>query len=292
MLCEASPIKRKRRTQTELDELLESANSIIDESDRQITIRHLFYRLVSAGAIDKTEREYSNLCHHLAKWRRDGSIEWDAFADTTRWHSVTRTYADAEQALQYTAEAYRKNLWIGQTAHVEIWAEKDAIKSILYGAANSWGVRTFTCRGFTSLSSLYSCAMEWKRRQESGKDIHVYYFGDHDASGLAIDASIERTLQDDFDIYVDLERVAVTPEQIALYDLPTRPQKKSDTRSRNFEGEAVEIDAMSPDVLCEIVEECITRHIDSHEWEQMQIAEQAEKETLGNLLGLFRGAQS
>ena len=113
-----------------------------------------------------------------------------------------------------------------------------------------------------------------------GKDIFIYYFGDHDASGVAIDPAIERSLREDFDAEFTLERVAVTREQIDEYDLPTRPQKQSDTRARNFDGEAVEIDAMRPEVLCQLVEDCITRHIDQHQWDQLKRTEVAEKESL------------
>ena len=43
-------------------------------------------------------------------------------------------------------------------------------------------------------------------------------------------------------------RVAVKPEHIAKYDLPTRPQKE-DKRGAIAVEEAVEIDAMDPDIV-------------------------------------------
>jgi hypothetical protein len=36
------------------------------------------------------------------------------------------------------------------------------------------------------------------------------------------------------DSEIHFERLALTPEQIAVWDLPTRPNKASDTRSKNF----------------------------------------------------------
>jgi hypothetical protein len=50
-------------------------------------------------------------------------------------------------------------------------------------------------------------------------------------------------------------RVAVNPEQIEEFDLPTRPTKKTDSRAKTFEGESVEVDAIPPARLRQMVEE-------------------------------------
>ena len=74
-----------------------------------MTIRHLFYGLVTLGQIEKTEREYKLLCHHLAKWRRAGKVPWEVFADGTRWWHGTHRYDSMEEALRDTAETCRRN---------------------------------------------------------------------------------------------------------------------------------------------------------------------------------------
>ena len=58
------------------------------------------------------------------------------------------------------------------------------------------------------------------------------------------------------------------PEQIENSDLQTRPTKKTDSRSRSFEGESVEVDAIAPDQLRAICEQCITQHIDDEQLER------------------------
>ena len=69
-----------------MDLLLDSIQTILAGEQDQITIRHLFYRLVGLGVIEKTEQAYKLLCGHLSKWRRSEEIPWNAFADNTRWH--------------------------------------------------------------------------------------------------------------------------------------------------------------------------------------------------------------
>ena len=79
---------------------------------------------------------------------------------------------------------------------------------------------------------------------------------------------------------ITFERVAVTPEQIESMSLPTRPTKKSDSRSKNFEGESVEVDAIDPAVLRKMADGCITRHIDQRKLEFTTLAEMSERELL------------
>ncbi|MBE7464805.1 MAG: hypothetical protein HS116_15125 [Planctomycetes bacterium] len=271
-----SPIKRARRTKGDLDRLLDGVQEILDAEDDQITIRHLFYRLVGNGLLDKSEPAYKGLCNHLSKWRKKGAVEYSAFADNSRFYYRQDMHNSIEEAIRSTVDAYRRNLWAQQDHYVEVWVEKDAIASILYGAASTYGVPVFPCRGFASLSSLYVAAEEFKRKARRGKAVHVYYFGDHDPSGRAIDPAIMQSFAD-MGVAPSFTRVAVTKEQITAFNLPTRPTKKSDTRSKNFEGESVEIDAMPMHELRRLVESCITRHIDTGEWERQRGIEEIER---------------
>jgi hypothetical protein len=68
---------------------------------------------------------------------------------------------------------------------------------------------------------------------------YIYHFGDFDPSGDAGE-KIEETLRElapDADIM--FERIAVTPEQIAGWDLPSRPTKASDTRAKAYRAAVI-----------------------------------------------------
>ncbi|PYJ98018.1 MAG: hypothetical protein DME23_13185 [Verrucomicrobia bacterium] len=124
-----------------MSELLAAIQGILRGEDGQITIRHLFYRLVGQRLIEKIEKAYKSLCAHLSRWRRLEEIAWSAFADNTRWHIRQPTFEGVEDALKNTVENYRRNLWATQPFYIEVWVEKDAIAGIVAGTANSWGVR-------------------------------------------------------------------------------------------------------------------------------------------------------
>ena len=253
--------KRRRRSVGELDDLLQVVRGLLAQQSGAISIRHLFYLVESTGAIEKTERGYKNLRQQLTKWRRAGSIEWSAFTDSTRWYYGRPGHPSMAACLEESIRTYRYAIWQDVDAHVEIWGEKDAIASILLEAADPWHVQVFPVRGFASLTSLYNAAETFREKQAEGKIVYVYYFGDHDPSGVAIDPAAVAALRDDFGVKIIFERVAVTEAQIGRYRLPTRPTKATDSRAKDFVGESVEIDAMARDVLIGLVEDCITQHL-------------------------------
>jgi hypothetical protein len=111
--------------------------------------------------------------------------------------------------------------------------------------------------------------------------VFLYHFGDHDPSGLDIDRYIVDGIREiglGGEFY--LERVAVTEEQIVAMGLPTRPTKTSDTRSGNFKGESVEVDAIKSRDLLELCDAAIARHVDGHRLEQLQAIEAEERRVL------------
>jgi hypothetical protein len=81
------------------------------------------------------------------------------------------------------------------------------------------------------------------------------------------------------------ERVAVTPEQIVAWDLPTRPDKKSG-------DPAVEVDAIPPNQLRDMCRHAIERHVDANRWRVLQKIEAEERRGLVRLAarGLNGGA--
>jgi hypothetical protein len=275
----------KRRSKAQMDDLLSAILEIVDAEESAITIRHLFYRLVGQNVIPKTERAYKSLDGHLSRWRKNGEVPWDAFSDSTRWHIQNQTFDGIADALQRARETYRRDLWATQPYYTEVWVEKDAVAGIVSDITSEFGVPLFVCRGFASLSSLYSASLTFKRAQQSGKAVMVYHLGDYDPSGHAAADAIETTFEDVFDVAVNFERIAITRDQIDEFDLPTRPTKKSDSRAKNWSGEeCVELDSMPPAELRQLVEDAIVSRIDQHAWKQIQKIEREEQKTLKRTL--------
>ena len=64
-----------RRSNTELQRIYDAMLRIVS-ADHPMTLRGLFYRLVSEGLIPKTENEYEKVGRYLLKLRRDGVIPY------------------------------------------------------------------------------------------------------------------------------------------------------------------------------------------------------------------------
>src|SRR5262249_14445233 len=158
-----------------------------------------------------------------------------------------------------TAAFYRKNLWADADSYVETWLEKDALAGVIYPVTSMFDVPLMVARGYASLSFLYNAA-----EYINALDVpaHIYHLGDFDPSGVNAGEKIEETLRElapDAEIY--FERIAVTEQQIDDWNLPTRPTKKSDTRSKGFGDISVELDAIEPNRLRNLVQETIEQHL-------------------------------
>ena len=146
-----------------------------------------------------------------------------------------------------------------------------------------YDVPLMVARGYASLSFLYSAA---EAISELVVPTYIYHLGDFDPSGVNAGEKIEETLRELApDAEIAFERIAVTPEQIADWDLPTRPTKASDTRSKNFGEISVELDAIEPNQLRELVQGAIERHLPPEQFEILKAAEESERDIITRLVG-------
>jgi hypothetical protein len=91
-----------RRTRSEIEEIEKQIMSVLSEDSPQ-TVRQVFYRLVSTGAIAKTENEYRHtVSRMLTKMRVQGEIPFGWIADSTRWMRKPRTFDNMMNALEST----------------------------------------------------------------------------------------------------------------------------------------------------------------------------------------------
>jgi hypothetical protein len=260
-----------------------------------MTVRQVFSALTVRGGIEKTEAEYKRtVVRLLDDLRWGGEIRWDAISDATRWMHKPRSDANVEDAISQTAKFYRRNLWADNDDYVEIWCEKEALAGVIAEINYEFDVLLMVSRGFSSSGYLQRAA---DKITDIDKPTFVCHFGDHDPSGLWISEQIDRNLQRHLDdigeFYLNdflFERVAVTTEQIAQWNLPTRPTKpeaEGNRHAKNFAGDSVELDAIPVDQLHALVKGVISRHVDPDKLRILGIAEESERALLQ---GLGRGS--
>jgi hypothetical protein len=175
------PTKTGRRSQTDIRRIKDAIYGLL-EDDNPMTVRQVYYRLVSEGEIDKTEGEYKQtVCRLLGVMRRAREIPFGWIADNTRWMRKPSTYSSLESMLDEQKSLYRRSLWNDQEAYVEIWLEKDALSGVLYPVTAEWDVPLMVTRGYPSISYLHSAA---EAIADQSVPTYLYYFGDHEEDRL------------------------------------------------------------------------------------------------------------
>jgi hypothetical protein len=119
---------------------------------------------------------------------------------------------------------------------------------------------------------------------------HVYVLTDFDPSGVSIAEKVEEELTERAPLSdITVERLAVDREQIEQWNLPTRPTKSTDTRASKFRRihgtDSVELDAIPPDQLRQLVKDAIDSHMEPWRLKQFQMVEQEERATLRSMFG-------
>jgi len=253
-----------------------------------MTVRQVFYQAVVRNLIEKSEAGYSRVQRALVQMRRDGALPYSWIADYSRLRRQPDTFDSIAEALEITAECYRRALWSQAGAYVEVWCEKNALLGVLYPVTAQFDVPLMISGGFSSDTFIYGTAEEMKA---AGRPCWVYEFGDRDPSGVSISQTLEKKLRQFApEVELHFERIAVTLEQIEEFNLPTRPTKRTDSRAKGWEGESVELDAIAPDTLRGLVRECIERHIDPVHLENLQLTEDVERETIREIAAAMGGA--
>jgi hypothetical protein len=244
-----------------------------------LTVRQLFYRLVVADLIDKTDAEYKNVACRLSGEMRDsGTLPFSWIVDNSRWMRKPQSFSSMEAALDDAAAYYRRDLWQDQDAYVEVWCESDSIAGVIYPETAQWDVPLMVSKGFSSKTFLHDAAVAL---ESQGKPAFLYYAGDYDPSGLWIDQKIIDGIKKYApDADFTFQRVAVTPEQIEEWKLPSRPPKSKDSRAKKFRGGCVELESLTTEQIRGIIRHSIEGHINQRQLEQSRRIETAERETL------------
>jgi hypothetical protein len=256
------------------------------EEDSPMTGRQVFYQLVVRGVIERTEAQYQGTVIRLmTEMRLDGTLPYEWVTDESRRPRITQTFNNIQDALAHTAKFYRRSALAQSDDYVEIWVEKDALAGAMWDPAWEYDVPLMVSRGMPTITFLHRSAQAIARAAHVGKQAYIYQFGDHDFSGVLIPQTIERRLREmceGLDVPAPIvERVPLIEELIDHYDLPTRPTKREGNRhAKDFAGDSVELDALPPRVLRQMVTEVIERHISVADTEILRAAEDSERELL------------
>lgn len=267
-------------------EQLEVINSIIKEYAKEgyrLTLRQLYYQLVSRDIIANQLKEYSKLSGLLVKGRMAGIVDWDAIEDRIRVPYIPYSVDGIEDAIKDTIDQYRLDRQENQEVYIEMWVEKDALSGVLKRITSHYHIKLMVNRGYSSCTAMHDAYKRFKNQEEMGKKVFLLYLGDHDPSGLDMDRDIKQRLEE-FGVDVEVKRIGLTSEQIKKYNPPTNPAKFKDPRAKDyierFGKSSWEVDALNPKILHELVKKNVEELINMDKFEEKIEQESRDKEKL------------
>jgi hypothetical protein len=262
-------------------ELIDAAGTVLD-IQQPMTIRQLFYRLVSQSLIPNDRKHYQLVSRIMTKARDDGRIPFDYITDRSRPEYKPNVFRDAAGYAKAVQRSYRKDYWATQDEHVEVWVEKDAIIGSIQETCDELGITIRVGRGFLSTTRAHEIAEQFDEIDVTDKPITVFYLGDHDPSGQAIETDLYNRIREysRSGVVFELKRLAIFKEDIKKYNLPPLRIKQTDNNAagfaRKYGHQCVELDALPPDILRARIKDAVEEHIDFDVWHRSKNTEKAE----------------
>jgi hypothetical protein len=303
--------------------LIRRADDILQQYYRNgagfpLTLRQLFYKLVSENTIANTPKEYDRLGQVMTDARYWGLIDWDMLIDRTRSMWDWEYFENERQAIEKAAEDFMFDCWQDQKQRVEVWIEKDAAIGTIEAVCTELRVPYGSTRGYHSTSGVKSGATRiFGFLTEGDQKLLALHLADHDPSGWDMTRDVRDRLRELvsvdlgrrflatggfgvggdalgeggawYDDNVEVRRLGLNMDQIRELDLPSQPIKTTDTRSpkyvEQFGHQGWELDALEPDYLADLIRSAVLAVRDAPAWDATMDDEDVASRNLG-LAGL------
>lgn len=257
-----------------------------------LTVRQVFYQMVSKGYIENTRNSYQSISRYLVEMRENDVIPWETIVDQSRKVSAKPGYENGrqfvEKHLKNVYASYQRCRMQSQGKNIELWVEKDTLTNLFINITNRCCMRLMTSRGYNSVTKLKEYSNRAQEAMYRGQSPVILYLGDHDPSGLDMEhASIAKLLE--YHVDVQFKRIALTYEQANEWNLPRNPDsvKATDSRSKAYVKKygqyAWEVEAIHPQNLQEMVWQAIGNEIDVNVFKRQMEIEQQERERFQQL---------
>lgn len=215
----------------------------------RLTVRQLYYILISKYGHTPSRKFYKILDYYLTKMRRLNPDLHAKFTDPTR-HFIPAPMPFPK---------------------LELWCEKNSIHNFLGNLAAKYRLSIQVLRGFGSLSCYRTALL---RAAKKGVE-KILYLGDFDPSGLLIDQVAAREMK------IEVKRIALTMEQIQRYRPPSIPVNRRDSRAKDYiakyGNQSWEIEALRPRTFLKIVEDEVRKHVPPEYLAEAEARERAAK---------------
>jgi len=259
--------------------LIGTVNDILREYSVQgyrLSLRQLYYQLVSRAVIENSVKSYKRTGNLISDARLAGLVDWSMIEDRGRETNFLSHWDNPAEIVRDASRWFRTYKWGGQSNYCEVMVEKDALSGILLPVCQELDIRFTANKGYSSSSAMYEAGKRLSRifHTEGIEEIHIFYFGDHDPSGIDMTRDIgERLSQFSRDLvgHMNIHRLALNWDQVEQWQPPKNPAKETDSRYQAYADEfgksSWELDAVEPRTLADLVRDSVTELIDQYQWD-------------------------
>jgi len=272
------------------------------------SIRLIFYRFVDE-LWPNTKGVYKRLSVWLRDKRLDGSIDWQIIRDGSgrEYDSGDWSYSAPRDFVMMWLNLFRQMsskyalpMWTNQPKLVCVVCEKEADYPAIKAIIDDLNADRAYVRGYSGWRMFFELREEIL---ESGKKPVILALSDFDPSGGAkvdekgkdLTSFLLKALKK-LGIDAEVEKVAVTKEQIEKFNLPHRPEDvgeieklRKDPRFKTwpyglYRVETAALDAKAPDYFVQVIREAVLKHFDKDTYEPVKKIENVRRDRIEEFL--------
>lgn len=254
----------------------------------RLSLRQLYYQLVARDYIENSIRSYKRTGDLVSNARLAGLVDWEMIEDRGRETISNSHWESPAEIVRSAARQFKLDHWVNQPCYVEVMVEKDALSGILEPVCRKLDIRFTANKGYSSSSAMYEAAKRIAGAYNDQKEVHLFYLGDHDPSGIDMTRDIKERLELFTYNGVDIQtvRLALNFDQVEQWRPPENPAKESDSRYRvyleQFGESSWELDAIEPAILAKLVEDAVDALIDQDAWDIVEEEQESNRLDLVN----------
>ena len=256
---------------------------LLATSPKPVSVRNLFYQMVARFGYPKVQVAYQRLSDDLVKMRWAGEVRFEDIADASRnpLGVTSRRNLSAEEAVTEALMDARAvtSVWKPFDLRPHIWVESRSTAGMIRPITRGLEVGLWPTGGHSSLSFL--------KRGADDRPTHVGVLTDFDDSGQWIGENVERDMGR-LGCYPEFVKLAVTEEQIEMWQLPTRPPKRAGARI----DATVELEAIPVDKMRSLVAKWLVSLLPEGEWEAYQVRKEEAAQEVTDLVAQIREEMS
>lgn len=260
--------------------IIAQVNAILEEyAGYTLTVRQVHYQGVAKDWWPNTKSQYDRIVNVISEGRIAGYISWTAIEDRGRNLKGRKHWENPKQALDERVNQFALDLWHGQQYRPEVWVEKQALEGVIGEICMKLRVDFYATKGYNSQSEQWAAGRRFADYIHKGQTPMVFHLGDHDPSGIDMTRDNRERLSLFAGVPITVVRLGLNMDQIERYAPPPNYVKVkangeyADSRAKayvdEFGEESWELDALSPRIIHDLIEENVMRLRDEDRWAEM-----------------------